>query len=149
MIYWGKRALTLGPRETVALTALIVTHLYAVSSRQQSYDWLRCEEESGKMGKSTLIDLINQVQDIKNCFTTSYQTVVSYPDRPPKQKQYQTIRANKEYALWRARIEAELGMLTQDRTVDDIYKLFANCTQRTVIEWEYFEIGGWNGVKGE
>ncbi len=86
MIYWGKRALTLGPRETVALTALIVTHLYAVSSRQQSYDWLRCEEESGKMGKSTLIDLINQVQDIKNCFTTSYQTVVSYPDRPPKQK---------------------------------------------------------------
>ncbi len=59
-------------------------------------------------------------------------------------------------------------MLTQDRTVDDIYKLFAfiekrlqrivlfysvrgkaNCTQRTVIEWEYFEIGGWNGVKGE
>ena len=77
------------------------------------------------MGKSTLIDLINQVQDIKNCFTTSYQTVVSYPDRPPKQKQYQTIRANKEYALWRARIEAELGMLTQDKTVDDIYKLFS------------------------
>lgn len=96
-----------------------------VSSRQRSYDRLRCEEESGKMGKSTLIDLINQVQDIKNRFTTSYQTVVSYPDRPPKQKQYQTIRANKEYALWRARIEAELGTLTQDRTVDDIYKLFA------------------------
>ena len=37
-----------------------------VSSRQRSYDRLRCEEESGKMGKSTLIDLINQVQDIKN-----------------------------------------------------------------------------------
>lgn len=34
VIYWGKRALTLGPRETVALAALIVTHLYAVSSRQ-------------------------------------------------------------------------------------------------------------------
>ena len=109
----------------MSLAALIITHLYAVSSRQRSYDWLRCEEESGKMGKSTLIDLINQVQDIKNCFTTSYQTVVSYPDRPPKQKQYQTIRANKEYALWRARIEAELGMLTQDKTVDDIYKLFS------------------------
>lgn len=109
----------------MSLAALIITHLYAVSSRQRSYDWLRCEEESGKMGKSTLIDLINQVQDIKNCFTASYQTVVSYPDRPPKQKQYQTIRANKEYALWRARIEAELGMLTQDKTVDDIYKLFA------------------------
>ena len=36
--------LTLGPRETVALAALIITHLYAVSSRQQSKDWLRCEE---------------------------------------------------------------------------------------------------------
>ena len=120
------------------------------------------------MGKSTLIDLINQVQDIKNCFTTSYQTVVSYPDRPPKQKQYQTIRANKEYALWRARIEAELGTLTQDRTVDDIYKLFAfiekgysesyyftqleaklTVLKEMVIEWAYFEIGGWNGIEGE
>ena len=92
---------------------VIITHLFVASSRQRFYDRLRCEEESGK---STLIDLINQVQDIKNYFTTSYQTVVSYPDRPPKQKQYQTIRANKEYALWRARIEAELGTLTQDRS---------------------------------
>lgn len=110
-------------REPVAPMLLVITsHLFVASSRQRFYDRLRCEEESGK---STLIDLINQVQDIKNYFTTSYQTVVSYPDRPPKQKQYQTIRANKEYALWRARIEAELGTLTQDRTVDDIYKLFA------------------------
>ena len=120
------------------------------------------------MGKSTLIDLINQVQDIRNCFTTSYQTVVSYPDRPPKQKQYQTIRANKEYALWRARIEAELDMLTQDRTVDDIYKLFASIEKgysesyyftqleakltvlkELLLSGEYFEIGGWNGIKGE
>lgn len=36
--------MTLGPRETVALAALIITHLYAVSSRQRSKDWLRCEE---------------------------------------------------------------------------------------------------------
>ena len=45
MIYWGKQALTLGPREAVALATLIITHLYAVSSRQRSRDRLRCEEE--------------------------------------------------------------------------------------------------------
>nr|DAZ17806.1 MAG TPA: hypothetical protein [Caudoviricetes sp.] len=35
MIYWGKRALTLGPRWIVALAALIITHLYVVSSGQR------------------------------------------------------------------------------------------------------------------
>lgn len=75
------------------------------------------------MGQCTLIALIDQISDIRKCFTTAYRTVASYPDRPPK-KHYQTIRANKEYALWRARIEAELSMLEQGKTVDDIYKLF-------------------------
>jgi hypothetical protein len=44
MIYWGANGtgcvsggtLPLGPRETVALAALISTHLYAVSSRYKS-----------------------------------------------------------------------------------------------------------------
>lgn len=41
----SKQPQTLELRETVALTALIITHLYAVSSRQRSNDRLRCEEE--------------------------------------------------------------------------------------------------------
>lgn len=58
MIYWANKtdcvlggALTLGPRETVALAALIITHLYAVSSRQRSYGRLRCDEKKNKKSK--------------------------------------------------------------------------------------------------
>lgn len=76
------------------------------------------------MDKRTLIDLIEQTTDIKNNFTTACRTVASYPDRPPIQRSYQTIRTNREYALWRARIEAELVKLPQSKTVEDIYKLF-------------------------
>lgn len=43
----------------MALAALIGTNLYAVSGRQQSYDWLRCD---GKANKGRLILLKRKYQ---------------------------------------------------------------------------------------
>lgn len=75
------------------------------------------------MNKESLIELIDQVTEIKKRFKTYYRTIATYIDKPSKKLPYQSIRNDGEFLFWKDQLEAELELLPKSKTVADLYNL--------------------------
>lgn len=77
------------------------------------------------MGKTKLIELIDQTEEIKQKFETRYRTTATYMDRAARRVPYKTIRQNSDFLFWKGQIEYELELLQPSKLVSDLTGLLA------------------------